>query len=318
MSKPALSIIIPTFNEERFIGRQLVELRNHTRKLPVEIIVVDNGSRDRSMEIARQAGADIVIAEEGTVAAVRNAGARRASADVLVFLDADVFPTAAWAERLGAIVDHLRQSPRTMTGSWVSVPQDCSWIERYWFRPLEQRQNSHINSGHMIISAELFKELGGFDPSLKTGEDFDISMRARAAGAKIIDDKSLIVIHEGYPKVLREFVRREIWHGLGDCQSLRGFLGSKVAVLGFLLLHMQVVGWALSLLRQDLLWGGSATGVALAASLAASLHRYQGADLPTRITTTFLYFCYFVARGISPYARGLTVRGQMRASQVRT
>lgn len=301
MIKPVLSVVIPAFNEERFIGRQLAVLRQHTTAFPVQIIVVDNGSRDKTRELARNGGADLVLEEQGTVAAIRNAGAQYAEADVLMFMDADVFPTEDWACHILKVIEQVRES-RLLTGSWVSVPESCSWLEKNWFKPLEHGQNTHMNSGHMIISKRLFKELGGFDPVLRTGEDFDISMRACAAGAKLVDDVSLRVIHEGYPKTLAEFMRREIWHGTGDCQSWRVFFRSKIAVLGFLVVHGQLVGWVASLLLREPAWGLIAICGSLALSLLASVYRYRSVGLRTRIVTTVLYFFYFIARGLSPYA----------------
>lgn len=308
MNKPALTVVIPAFNEERFIARQLATLRRHTAAFETQVIVVDNGSSDRTVELARTGGADLVLQERGSVAAVRNAGARHAAADVLMFIDADVFLTEAWARRIGEVIDKVR-CDRVLTGSWVSVPPDCTWLERYWFKPLEHGRNTHMNSGHMIVSKALFDELGGFDATLETGEDFDFSMRARAAGATLIDDVALKVIHEGYPKSVREFMRREIWHGTGDCQSVRTFFGSRVAVIGFLVLHGLVLGWALSLLTHWPGWGWLATVAVVGISLLSSLYRYRRVDLRTRTITTLLYVCYFLARGLSLYAAAARSNG---------
>lgn len=308
--KPDLSIIVPAFNEERFIGRQLGTLRRHTASLRTQIIVVDNGSRDRTMEIASRAGADIVLQRFGTVASIRNAGASLAEADVLTFMDADVFPTEAWAARIAYVVEQARAMPM-ITGSWVSVPEECSWIEKYWFRPLEHGASTHINSGHMIISKRLFAELGGFDPRLRTGEDYDLSIRARDTGAQLIDNVELKVIHEGYPKNVREFFGREVWHGTGDFQSLNGFLSSKIAMLGFVVLHGQLLGWTTSLLGGGPVWGALSTGASLVVSSLASAYRYRACSLRTRIVNASLYFTYFLARGLSMYAF-LAGRGNSR------
>jgi GT2 family glycosyltransferase len=268
----------------------------------VQIVVVDNGSNDRTVDLARAAGADIVLSESGTVAAIRNAGARRATAEVLVFMDADVFPTAQWSARLPSVVREIQANPKLLTGSWVSVPEPATWIERYWFKPLEHGGNTHINSGHMIVSRRLFEELGGFDPRLRTGEDADLSRRAEKTGAEIRDDSTLRVIHEGYPRTVGEFYRREVWHGVGDWQTLRTLLASRVAAVGCFVLHGQAVGWILTLVTADLSYGISATLASLGLSLAASLHRYQSVGLTTRVITTGLYFVYFLARGMSLYA----------------
>jgi GT2 family glycosyltransferase len=303
MATPELTVVIPAFNEERFISRQLGELRRHTTRLSVvQIIVVDNGSTDRTMQLARDAGADLVLSAKGTVGAIRNLGASHGTADVIAFMDADVFPTAQWAERIAGVVQKVRTEPMLFTGSWVSVPDECTWLERHWFKPLEHGKNTHINSGHMIVSRTLFERLRGFDGRLKTGEDFDISMRAVAAGATLHDDPVLKVIHEGYPQSVREFMRREIWHGAGDWQTLRGALSSKVALVAFVVLHGLLAGWITSAALRTLWPGLVATLIGLGLCFAASCYRYRGVTWRTRIVTTLLYLLYFISRGLSPYA----------------
>lgn len=302
MTTPELSVIIPAFNEERLIAQMIEAVRAHTGAFQTEIIVVDNGSRDRTRELARAAGAHQVVQASGTVAAVRNAGAALAKAPIFVFLDADVFLTPQWARRMLTVIKDV--PPRKMlTGSWVSVPDECTWIERHWFKPLEHGGNSHINSGHLIISRALFEEIGGFDAALRTGEDVDISHRAAEVGADVLDDPLLKVIHEGYPKSLGEFIRREIWHGTGDCQSVRGFMGSKIAIIGALMVHIQLVAWFASILLGDPTWGILASAGAIGVCFLASIYRYRSVPLVTRLTTTVLYYFYFLARGLSLYRR---------------
>jgi GT2 family glycosyltransferase len=302
MRAPDITVVVPAFNEERFIEDLVSALRHYAGALRTQIIVVDNGSTDRTFELARAAGADVVFTESGTVAAIRNAGARRASAEVLLFMDADVFPTSQWADRLPSVVREIRANPKLLTGSWVSVPEPCTWIERYWFKPLEHGRNTHINSGHMIVSRRLFDELGGFDPKLRTGEDADLSRRAESAGAVIQDDSTLRVVHQGYPRSVGEFFRREVWHGIGDWQTLRTLLTSRVAAVGVLVLHGQAVGWLLTLVTANPSYGILATLTSLGLSFAASVRRYRSVGSETRIVTTGLYFVYFLARGLSPYA----------------
>lgn len=299
---PDVTIVIPAFNEKRFIARQLAQLRRCTTHVPVRIVVADNNSTDGTPELARVSGADAVLSVSGTVAAVRNQGANFACGRVLIFMDADVFPTDEWAARLPQVVASVVRDPALVTGSWVSVPPQPSWIENYWFKPLENGANSHINSGHLIVSRELFTSLGGFDAGLRTGEDFDFSVRARQLRARVVDDPSLRVIHEGYPKRLGEFARREIWHGTGDCRSLRTFLQSKIALAGFLTLHVLIASFLVALWRGSAAWLAAGCGFGVALSAAASFVRYRRVDLRTRLVNVLIYYVYFLARGLSPYA----------------
>ena len=86
---PKVSIIIPAFNEERWLPATLRGLRGLEAAASREIIVVDNGSTDRTRDLAREAGATVLVVPGVSVGALRNAGVRLATGDVLAFLDAD-------------------------------------------------------------------------------------------------------------------------------------------------------------------------------------------------------------------------------------
>jgi GT2 family glycosyltransferase len=278
----------------------------------VHIIVADNNSTDQTASLARSSGADEVITVSGTVASIRNEAAARAPGDVIIFMDADVFPTDQWAARLPDVVTAVASERNIVTGSWVAVPPDPTWIERHWFKPLENGSNSHINSGHLIVSRALFDQMGGFDAGLRTGEDFDFSVRARSLGARVVDDSKLLVIHEGYPKRLGEFVRREVWHGTGDWRSFRTFLGSKIAILGFVIFHAHLLGLLLLLTGSVMPLLVAVVG-GLGFGALASFVRYRRAALGSRLVNSWLYYVYFLARGLSPYA-ALLRKGGKKAS----
>src|SRR5260370_27940520 len=85
------SIIVPTFNEERIIANTLGVIRHHLSNIDYELIVTDDGSTDRTCEIAERYADRVVrlTGKKGTIGANRNRGARVAHGDYLVFVDAD-------------------------------------------------------------------------------------------------------------------------------------------------------------------------------------------------------------------------------------
>ena len=102
------SVVVPAFNEEAYLGATLDSLRTAAEALrsrisaEVETSVVDNNSRDRTAAIAREKGATVVHEPVQVIARARNAGARRASGDVLVFVDADVIVPPEFLIRIHA------------------------------------------------------------------------------------------------------------------------------------------------------------------------------------------------------------------------
>ena len=93
MNKPIISLIIPAYNEEKFIGKTLesVAKAKNTYREPssIEIIVVNNCSTDNTQKIAESYGARVVTEEKRRIAAVRNKGAKEAQGEIIGFLDAD-------------------------------------------------------------------------------------------------------------------------------------------------------------------------------------------------------------------------------------
>jgi len=105
-----ISFIVPAYNEERLLGATLDALHVAGRVLdePYELVVVDDGSTDRTAVIAQDHGAMLVSVAHRQIAATRNSGARRANGELFIFVDADtivneaVVRTAVEALRGGA------------------------------------------------------------------------------------------------------------------------------------------------------------------------------------------------------------------------
>ena len=105
-----VSFVIPAWNEESVLGPTLEALDVARRRLaePSEVIVADDSSTDRTADIARQRGAKVVSIHHRQISATRNAGAREATGDLLVFIDAD---TLVSPEALSAAVAAVRGAP---------------------------------------------------------------------------------------------------------------------------------------------------------------------------------------------------------------
>jgi glycosyltransferase involved in cell wall biosynthesis len=94
MEKPVISVIIPSYNEEKVIGRTLQKLRNQNTKIPYEIIVCDNNSNDRTVSIAKKYADKVVLETKQGSAFARNTGTKCSVGQYLVHTDADtIFPT---------------------------------------------------------------------------------------------------------------------------------------------------------------------------------------------------------------------------------
>jgi glycosyltransferase involved in cell wall biosynthesis len=300
MTDEKISFIIPAYNEAARIHRTIDAIKNQIAdSYDYEVIVVDHGSKDDTREIANMASATVLSHPQGTIAGLRNNGANYATGDILVFVDADVLLTVKWANRFKEVAPMLLSGKRVLTGSWVSVPENSTWIERNWFKPLQKGENSHINSGHLIIARALFVEIGGFDENLETGEDYEISMRAKSRGLDVIDDVQLEAVHEGYPQSIKAFFYREYWHGKGDSQSLASLMSSKVAIFSviFICLHLLFLFGCIAGFRSVELT--TIILILIALLFMVTMLKYKNEAVQVIVTNMFLYYVYMWARSFS-------------------
>ncbi len=218
-SLPFVSIIVPARNEAGYIERCLTSLQHQSYpRQEYEIILVDNGSVDDTIVIGRQY-ADIVLSVEGVhVSAVRNFGAKNARGSIYAFIDADCVADFSWVQN----AVNLIQEALCICGSRCRVPADGTWVQRAWFGaiPTTRYEAVYINSGNLVVPASIFNSLGGFNEKLVTGEDYEFCFRASNL-TRIISDPVVGVAHYGYPKTLRQFVLREVWHGIGALGTIR-------------------------------------------------------------------------------------------------
>ena len=267
------------------------------QSLSYEIIVADNGSEDNTVKIAKRY-AKVLVDKKATVGGLRNLAVKSSNGDVLVFLDADVSLTNTWCKNFISTYESLLNDIYQVTGSRCAIPSSASWVERIWFKPLVSQESGYINSGHLITSRILFDLIGGFDESLETGEDYAFGKAAHVLNAVIINNALLKVVHEGYPKSLTHFIKREIWHGKGDCKSLNSLFSSKIAVasLGFFFLHLVLLisaagaSYMLSLISLILI---------ILMCFSAAILKHKVRKVRDVLQISFLYYFYFSSRLLS-------------------
>src|SRR5690348_10368111 len=100
-----ISIIVPAFNEEKLLPRSLAAIRKaasafERNGIETELVVCDNNSTDRTAAVARENGAIVAFEPINQISRARNGGARIATGDWLVFVDADSFPSEKLFERV--------------------------------------------------------------------------------------------------------------------------------------------------------------------------------------------------------------------------
>jgi glycosyltransferase involved in cell wall biosynthesis len=215
---PLISVIIPTLNEERVIARCLESLsQNRFPRDQFEVIVIDNGSKDRTIDVAKGFAATLslrVFEHEGVyISALRNRGVAAARGEIFAFLDADCLAPRAWLQNVQLFAE---KADAGVLGAHYEVPSDATWVGRVWSRDRSRGKDgtvSYVPAGDLIIRRKLFERVGGFDESIQTNEDYELCQRVIEAGLSVKAEPSLGVVHLGTPRTVREFFRKQRWHG---------------------------------------------------------------------------------------------------------
>lgn len=176
--RPELGVVIPTLDEEERLPSLLRDLEGLS--LPSAVVVADGGSRDRTPEVARRAGARVVSGARGRSAQL-NAGARALESPWLLFLHADTrFPPAAGI----ALERWLATADETTAAHFGFSLEGDDWFWR--FIELGQRIRERVyglayGDQGLVVSRTLFHEVGGY-PDQPLMEDVAILRKLRKAG----------------------------------------------------------------------------------------------------------------------------------------
>lgn len=180
-SSITISVIIPAFNAEKHLGDALESVFAQTRT-PTEVIVVDDGSRDRTTAIAREyAAVTLLVRENGGPGAARNTGVAAARSAYIAFLDADDTWLPRKLEVQAAYVDAHPEARlvfclhRYRLENEEILPAHTQGAE-------EIEAHASPLPSSWLVAREAFQVVGLFDEVHRVGEDLEWLMRAREAG----------------------------------------------------------------------------------------------------------------------------------------
>ena len=185
-----VTVIIPVFNGERFLGEAVQSVREAAHVLdqrysPVEIIIVDDGSTDGTATVARSFPETVryLYQTNQGPAAARNRGIEHAQGSLLAFADADdLWP----ADKLALQLPFLIKDPaiEIVMGRIQQVLLSRTVDGETQATEFGEPAFS-VNLGSAVIRKSVFERVGWFDETMRYSEDVDWFMRAREAGAAI-------------------------------------------------------------------------------------------------------------------------------------
>jgi len=180
------SIVIPAYNEAKYISKTLSALKNQTFK-DFEVIVKDGLSQDETVKIAKNFTKKVISIRDFSAGDARNQGARYAEGEIIVFMDGDtILPPETLARFCKLMGDNV------VGLSCRKIPQSSSILDRllYEFVNISTFVSGLMGVGGahgncMLIRRNVFERIGGFNPNIIVAEEQELVRRASKFGKYI-------------------------------------------------------------------------------------------------------------------------------------
>jgi len=200
-SNPQVSIIIPVLNGQKTI-RDCIDslLKLNIPEQDREIIIVDNGSTDRTLELLAEYGSFLKIFHEKIrgAAAARNRGIKKCRGKWVAFTDADCVVDSNW---LTSKMPHFSDSSVGIVGGKILAKRPANKVELFGerihdqFKAINVYHPPSVASGNWASPRRLLITMGGFDTSLLRGQDTDLSYRIGGEGYSLVYEPKSVVYH---------------------------------------------------------------------------------------------------------------------------
>ena len=219
---PPVSIVVPAFNMEKTIAECIEALldQDYPEK---EIIVVDDGSTDRTEEIVSNYTVKLIRKEQGGVSSARNTGIEQSTGEILAFTDGDCIADRNWLKRL--VVHFEDEEVGGVGGRVIFLTMDSlttaisiEYEERFEKRGENTQSIACINAA---FRRRVFEEVGGFKRILGEdvgGEDIEFSYRVKEAGYRLVYEPHAKVSHD-HMTMASAFMKRNYRNAVVSVQN---------------------------------------------------------------------------------------------------
>jgi len=221
--EPLFSIVTPAYNEEKVLGKALSDIRERLTDFDYEIIISDDGSTDRTVEIAKEYADQVMTSPDPSVHLIpktRNRGGSAARGQYIMFMDSGVFIEKP-NDFFQKIIDAFEADPRLVaqTVKLRALPEVATLADKFFFWAVDVTflfLNNVFGTGgasgkFMAVRKEAFDKVGGFNEKMAVAEDNDFFWRLAKIGKTKIE-WSLVAYHGarrahalGWPRLLFEW-----------------------------------------------------------------------------------------------------------------
>jgi O-antigen biosynthesis protein len=217
---PRISVVVCTHNGQATLAECLTRLTGLAYP-DFEVIVVNDGSTDRSGEIARSYGVTVVDTAHRGLSFARNAGIDAATGGIVAFLDDDAYPDHDWLHYVAAAF--ANSSHAGIGGPNLPPPEDGRIAECVAVAPgapihvlISDREAEHVPGCNMAFRKSALEAVGGFDERFRAaGDDVDLCWRLQDAGETLGFSAGAVVTHRRRDTV-RRYLKQQLGYGKAE------------------------------------------------------------------------------------------------------
>lgn len=236
-----VSFIVPAYNAESTIRKTLDSIAHQKPGVPCEVLIVDDGSNDSTLQIARDwctevqshqsiTHTEIIQAVHEGEAAAMNRGMQNAQGELVAWVESDVILAPEW---LHFVMDALQEPEIAGAGGWLFPAPSDGWIASFFGYEISRKIGSnvgevrHITSANSLYRRSVFDQIGPCRVDLGLSSfDSDVNHRIRHAGYRLAFAPAALAWHH-YKSTLWQCLKRAWWYGYGrpyvDSQVLYPF-----------------------------------------------------------------------------------------------
>jgi GT2 family glycosyltransferase len=215
---PFVSVVMAVRNEVETIERAVASVVKQTYPADsYEVIVVDGRSDDGTTELLSRFPVRLIVDGGTGPSAARNVGVAEARGSIVAFTDGDCIVEPTWLERL---VAPMAGDP-ALAGVGGSLRHADAGTELSFFEDLNSRARYRgFITSNVAYRKSVVLEVGGFDPELSCGEDWDLYWRVLDRGGRVVYEPSALVWHApGENGGLESYVRKQFWYARCDVST---------------------------------------------------------------------------------------------------
>ena len=235
MKDPIISIVIPTLNSAKTLQITLESIRNNNDTPSYEILVIDQFSKDNTVDIAKKFGAKVLMIKERGAAIARNVGITKSRGEIIYFVDSDcILPP----NTLSMLTDFFKKYKDADGVGGPLLPQESKNIIQKFANnnflnimqfPNELRKaefrifKGSLITGNCAYRRKLLVKIGAFDKTFKNyGEDIELCWRAIKNGA-ILYFWPMIKVYHVFPDNLKRLTKQYFKWGIASSKLRKKF-----------------------------------------------------------------------------------------------